>query len=146
MRRVIRSPWDIDALAKLLASRKLPVTVTISEGQPRSIDQNKLQRKWCQEAAEQLGDRTAEEIRGDAKLRFGIPILRADSAEFSEKYDRLIKPRPYAEKLELMMEPFDFPVTRLMTTKQKTAYLDAFAAFYARAGVILTMPTLGEFA
>lgn len=138
--RVIRNPWDIADLAKLLGARKLPVTVTITAGVIRTNDQNKLQRKWCQEVAEQLGDRTAEEIRGDAKLRFGVPILRAEHAEFAEKYDRLIKPRPYAEKLELMMEPMDFPVTRLMTTKQKTAYLDAFAAFYAAQGMRLTIP------
>jgi hypothetical protein len=138
--RVIRNHDDMQALARLLNARSLPVTVTIVQGQPRSADQNRLQRKWCQEIAEQLGDRTAEEIRGDAKLRFGVPILRAENAEFCEKYDRLIKPRPYAEKLELMMEPLDFPVTRLMTTKQKAAYLDQFAAFYARQGVRLTIP------
>jgi hypothetical protein len=130
--RTIRSPFDIAALAKLLGARKLPCTVSIADG--------RLQRKWCSEIAEQLGDRTAEEIRGDGKLRFGVPILRAENPAFAEKYDRLIKPRPYAEKLELMMEPLDFPVTRLMTTKQKTAYLDAFAAFYAAQGVRLTIP------
>lgn len=138
--RVIRNPWDIQALAQLLSARDLPLTVTIAKGVPRSTDQNRLQRKWCQEVAEQLGDRTAEEIRGDAKLRFGVPILRAENEPFREKYDRLIKPRPYAEKLELMMEPLDFPVTRLMTTKQKTSYLDQFAAFYAGQGVRLTIP------
>lgn len=138
--RVIRNPWDIQALVQLLSARDLPVTVTIAKGVPRSTDQNRLQRRWCQEVAEQLGDRTAEEVRGDAKLRFGVPILRAENETFREKYDRLIKPRPYAEKLELMMEPLDFPVTRLMTTKQKTAFLDHFAAFYAGQGVRLTIP------
>lgn len=138
--RVIRTPLDIQMLAGLLKARQLPVTVSIASGARRSNDQNHLQRKWCNEVAEQLGDRTAEEVRGDAKLRFGVPILRAENAEFREKYDRLIKPRPYAEKLELMMEPMDFPVSRLMTTKQKSAYLDQFAAFYARQGVQLTIP------
>ncbi len=138
--RVIRNQDDLQALARLLNSRRLPVTVTIAQGKPRTVDQNRLQRMWCQEVADQLGDRPAEEIRGDAKLRFGVPILRAEHPAFCEKYDRLIKPRPYAEKLELMMEPIDFPVTRLMTTKQKAAYLDQFAAFYAQQGVHLTMP------
>ncbi len=138
--RVIRTPYDIDALATLLRARSLPVTVSIVAGAPRTNPQNQLQRKWCQEIAEQLGDRTAEEVRGDAKLRFGVPILRAENEVFCEKYDRLIKPRPYEEKLELMMEPMDFPVTRLMTTKQKARFLDAFAAAYAAQGVQLTMP------
>jgi len=138
--RVIRTPYDIDALATLLRARSLPVTVSIVAGAPRTTDQNRLQRMWCQEIAEQLSDRTAEEVRGDAKLRFGVPILRAENEVFCEKYDRLIKPRPYEEKLELMMEPMDFPVTRLMTTKQKTRFLDAFAAAYAAQGVQLTIP------
>ena len=138
--RVIRNPFDLQRLAVFLAERRLPLTVTIAQGIPRTDPQNKLQRKWCAEVAEQCGDRTAEEIRGDGKLRFGVPILRAEHPVFCEKYDRLIKPRPYSEKLELMMEPMDFPVTRLMTTKQKTAYLDSFAAFYARQGLRLTIP------
>ena len=138
--RVIHTPLDIQSLAGLLKARKLPVTVSIASGVRRSNEQNHLQRKWCNEVAEQLGDRTAEEIRGDGKLRFGVPILRAENEVFREKYDRLIKPRPYSEKLELMMEPIDFPVTRLMTTKQKTEYLDRFAAFYASQGVQLTIP------
>lgn len=138
--RVIHTPLDIQSLAGLLKARKLPVTVSIASGVRRSNEQNHLQRMWCNEIAEQLGDRTAEEVRGDGKLRFGVPILRAENEAFREKYDRLIKPRPYAEKLELMMEPIDFPVTRLMTKKQKTAYLDQFAAFYASQGVQLTIP------
>ena len=138
--RVIRNPADLQALSAFLMARGLPLTVSIAKGASRTVSQNRLQRMWCQEIAEQFGDRTAEEVRGDAKLRFGVPILRAENEPFREKYDRLIKPRPYAEKLEMMMEPLDFPVTRLMTTKQKTAYLDQFAAFYAAQGVRLTIP------
>lgn len=140
MQRILKTPADIDALASLLRSRRLPVTVSVAAGANRSNEQNRLQRKWCAEVAEQLADRTPEEVRGDAKLRFGVPILRHEHADFAEKYDRLIKPRPYAEKLELMMEPIDFPVTRLMTTRQLTAYLDAFAAHYSAQGVRLTAP------
>ena len=107
----------------------------------RTIDQNKLQRKWCKEASEQ-GDMTADEYRGQMKLHHGVPILRRDSAEFREKYDRLIRPRDYAEKLELMQEPFDFPVTRLMNTKQKGEYLDAVFVDLTGRGVRLTDPGL----
>lgn len=138
--RPIRDDADAARLIALIQNRSKPFTVSIRDGLPRSDNQNALQQKWCDEVAKQLGDRTAEEIRGESKLRFGVPIMRRDHEEFAEKYDRLIKPRPYAEKLELMMEPLDFPVTRLMTTRQKTEYLDAMHAFWAAQGVVLTVP------
>lgn len=138
--RVIREAFDIDALAKLLAKRTLPVTVSIMAGAKRSDDQNRLQRKWCGEVAEQLGDQTAEDVRGYAKLHFGVPILRMEDEAFCAEYDRIIRPLPYEHKLALMKVPFDFGVTRVMTTKQKTRYLDAFAAHYVAQGVVLTIP------
>lgn len=107
----------------------------------RTIDQNRLQRKWCNEAAEQ-GDMTAEEYRGQMKLHHGIPILRRDSEEFAEKYDRLIKWRTYEEKLEFMQTPFDFPVTRGMTTRQKTEYLNEVYVDLTGRGFRLTDPNL----
>jgi hypothetical protein len=138
--RAIRTPFDIDGLAALLQKRRLPVTITITDGLPRTKDQNKLQRLWCNEAAEQLGDQTGEDVRGYAKLHFGVPILRMDDDVFCEEYDRIIRPLPYEHKLALMKVPFDFGVTRRMTTKQLTRYLDTFAAFYAGQGVVLTIP------
>ena len=137
--RILRKPSDIDALASLLQARKLPVTVSVVSGENRSSEQNRLAWKWYGETAEQIGDRTIEEVRGDAKLRFGVPILREDNDAYRETYDRLIRPRSYEDKLALMMAPHDMAVTRLMTTKQLTRYLDAFAAFYAAQGVHLTM-------
>ena len=122
--RTIRNANDIEALCRFLGARKMPVTVDIKSGRSRTTDQNRLQRKWVLEAAEQLGDRTPEEVRGETKLRLGVPILRLESEEFREKYDRIIRPLPYAQKLELMMEPFDFPVTRLMSVDQKSRYLN----------------------
>ena len=137
--RILRKPSDIDALASLLQARKLPVTVSVVSGENRSSEQNRLAWKWYGETVEQIGDRTIEEVRGDAKLRFGVPILREDNDAYRETYDRLIRPRSYEDKLALMTAPHDMAVTRLMTTKQLTRYLDAFAAFYAAQGVHLTM-------
>lgn len=136
----IKSEGDRALVLDAIGKRKLPFTVTIEKGAKRSLEQNKLQRLWVNEAAEQLQDETAEEKRGYCKLHFGVPILRNESEEFREKYDRLIKPRSYEEKLELMMEPFSFPVTSLMTTKQKTQYLDAMYHHFRSQGVVLTEP------
>ena len=136
--RSIQNEYQRDAVIKLIAGRPVPFSVEIVAGRKRSTDQNKLQRRWINEIAEQLGDRTAEEVRGECKLRFGVPILRAENEIFCEKYDRIIKPLPYETKLEMMQEPLDFPVTRLMTVAQTTKYLDAISRFYSEQGVILS--------
>lgn len=106
----------------------------------RTVDQNSLQHKWHQEAAMQLRESSAEDYRAYCKLHFGVPILRAESEEFRAQYDAIIRPLPYEQKLELMKAPIDFPVTRLMTVKQKTAFLDATCQHYLSLGVVLTLP------
>lgn len=137
---VVKSPDDFDRLAARIAAMKPPITISIIPGDHRSTAQNRLQRKWCHEAAEQLGDRTPEEVRGYCKLHYGVPILRGENEAFRVEYDDVIKPLPYEAKLKLMMEPFDFGVTRIMTTAQKTAYLDAMFRGLSEMGVKLTEP------
>lgn len=111
-----------------------------SANRRRTLDQNSLQQKWHQEAAQQLRDGTAEDYRAYCKLHFGVPILRAEEPDFLAQYDKIIRPLPYEQKLELMKAPIDFPITRLMTVKQKTQFLDAVSQYYMGRGVLLTMP------
>jgi len=139
--RAVRTEDQRQSLIKLIESRQLPFSAQINKGAPRSIEQNYLQRKWLSEAQEQ-GDQTAEEYRGYCKLHFGVAIMKSESPEWAEKYDRLIKPLSYPEKLEMMMEPMDFPVTRLMSTKGKTDYLDQMYQHFTGLGFILTDPNL----
>jgi len=139
--RVLLNKSDRDQFFKLVESYELPVTVTIAKGKNRSIEQNRLQRLWLNEAAEQLdNNQTAEELRGYCKLHFGVPILRESNEDFRAAYDRVIKPLAYELKLLAMMEPLDFPVTRLMTTKQSTEYLDAIHKHFSELGCRLTDP------
>ena len=142
--RAIRTEVDRALLIQLVKAHKLPFTIDLVKGAHRSVDQNRLQRQWINEIAEQLGDMTPEEIRGLCKLQFGVPILRAENTRFCEVYDRVVKPRSYEEKLELMMEPLDMPVTRIMTTDQKTRYLEAMSKHFLEQGVVLTEPTKRE--
>ena len=87
--RIIKTERDFGDLLNAMKLRKLPLTVTYQNGKHRTEEQNRLQRAWCNEIAEQLGDRTAEDVRGLAKLTMGVPILRAENDEFREKYDRI---------------------------------------------------------
>lgn len=138
--RVIETETDRAGAIRLLESRKLPCTVTFKQGKHRSLNQNRLQRLWCNEAAEQLQDETAEEKRAFCKLHFAIPILRAESDEYCEAYDKYIRPLPYEAKLAMMAVPLDYPATRLMTSKQKTQYLDEMWQLFTAQGVKLTDP------
>ena len=140
--RAIKTRWDLDALMKLLAAREYPYTVTVTKGVKRTNEQNRLQRLWLTEIAEQRGE-TVEDVRALCKLQIGVPILRTESDSFREDYDRVFKPLLYPTKIALMKEPFDFPVTRLMTTAQKTKYLDEMFRFWSGQGVVLTQPPDG---
>lgn len=138
--RIVTSEYERRMFIKLVEGQSLPFTASLSSGKSRTWIQNKLQRKWMTEISEQLGDRTPEEVRAYCKLTLGVPILRAENEDFCEKYDRIIRPLDYKVKLELMAEPMDFPVSRLMSTKQFTEYLDRVFRHFSEQGVILTIP------
>lgn len=138
--RVVRSETDRELLLRLLSEQKLPFTCDVVKGAKRSIEQNRLNRLWMNEISEQLGDQTPEEIRAYCKAYFGVPILRAENTTFCDQYDRVVKPLTYEQKLELMGGALDLPVTRIMTTDQKTRYLDAVYKFWTEKGIVLTEP------
>ncbi len=138
--RVIKEPGDIEALRLMLTKRKLPVTVTITAGAIKTDPQNRLAFQWYGDVSTQMGDRTIPDVRAYSKLHLGVPILRVENEVYADKYDRIIRPLPYEDKLELMMEPIDFPVTRLMTTRQLSAYLEAMSRHWSAQGVVLTDP------
>ena len=138
--RIVTTEYERKMFIKLAEGQALPFSASLTAGKSRTWVQNKLQRKWMTEISEQLGDRTPEEARAYCKLTLGVPILRAENDDFCEKYDRIIKPLDYKTKLEIMAEPLDFPVTRLMTTKQFTTYLDTVFRHFSEQGVILTIP------
>jgi hypothetical protein len=138
--RIIRDEYERNQLIKLIMGQKLPFVAKVERGGIRSIEQNKLQRLWLNEIAEQLGDRTAEEVRGECKLTIGVPILRAEDEEFCRQYDAIIRPLPYEQKLACMMSPIDLPITRRMNVSQKHRYLEGVWHTFTAQGVVLTEP------
>ena len=107
----------------------------------RTLDQNRLQRLWCKEAAQQ-GDCDAEWYRGYCKYHFGIAILCRDSEAYRDACKRVLGSLGYEQRIELMMEPHDYPVTRGMTKAQKTEYLDRCWQHFTGLGMRLTDPGL----
>ena len=137
--KVIREPAHIESLARILAGRKLPLTVTWTQGASRSDVQNRLAQRWFSDISVQLGDQTHEDVRAECKLLFGVPILRAENEAFRVSYDRTFYTMTHEAKLEAI-KAFDLPVTRLMTVKQMTAFMDAMHKHWTAQGVRLTDP------
>lgn len=135
--RIIDSDLDLAAFKTLLDGLAKPFTVEWVQGRDRSKDQNALQFLWASEAAQQLGDRTAEEMRYEWKLRIGVPILRECSAKFRELYDKAIKPLPYELKLRSMAF---IPVTSEFKVRQMVSYLDTVQRECLQQGMRLTDP------
>lgn len=139
---VLHSTQDRDDLLKLLGQLTfdLPVQVLIRKADSdRSTAQNNLQHAWFKEAQKQ-GDMKAWEYRAYCKLHFGVPILRRDSKAYAERYDAYVKPLPYENKLAYMVEPFQFPVTKLFTISQMSEYLDAVQEHLTGLGMRITKP------
>ena len=136
-RRVLETQADLELWVKFLRTRKLPQTVSTEDGRDRSLEQNRTQFLWAREAADQRGDMTAEEVRCEWKLIYGVPILRAENDEFRAVYDEAIKPLSYELKLKAMRF---IPVTSEMTVKQMVAYLDTIQRECAEQGIRLTDP------
>ena len=137
--KVLRQPEHIPALTRILEGRKLPITVSWSQGALRADAQNRLAQRWFTDVSLQLGDQTHEDVRAMCKLHFGVPILRAENEAFCASYDRTMKHLPYEDKLAAI-KAFDLPVTRLMTVKQMTAFMDEMQRHWIGQGVRLTDP------
>jgi hypothetical protein len=138
--RVLNSKEGIGPLADFLGARdKFPLTITITNGAARRDRQNRLAQRWFTDVSRQKEDETHEEVRADCKLHFGVPILRAENEAFRQSYDRTMRPLDYETKLAAMKN-LDIPVTRLMTVKQMTAFMDEVQRHWSGLGFRLTDP------
>lgn len=137
--RVIRRAEDVDKLANFVAAHTtFPLLVTITKGDARSNQQNRLAQRWFTDVARQNGE-SHEDVRAYCKLRFGVPLLRAENEAFRASYDRAMGHLTYEDKLEAI-KAFDLPVTRLMTVKQMTAFMDEVQRHFLSNGFHLTDP------
>ena len=102
--------------------------ITVKSGKERSLDQNAISHAWYEQIAAELREDSALGVKNFCKLHFGVPILRAEDADFRDFYDAAIKPHlTYEQKVAAMAF---VPVTRLMTVKQLSAYLAAMQDHY----------------
>ena len=103
----------------------------------RSVDQNAISHAWYEQISAELREDTVLGVKCQCKLQYGVPILRAEDADFRAMYDASLKGLGYEEKLTIMQY---LPITSLMTTAQLSQYLDAMQTAYAKRGVMLEFP------
>lgn len=134
--RIINNAKDLAELSVLLNGLGYPLTIEWVKGRDRSADQNRTMWLWASEAGHQIGE-TPDEVQRRWKLHHGVPILREDSAEFREVYDKALKPLPYDLKLEAMRF---IPVTSEMKVRQMVRFMDAIWKECGEQGIRLTDP------
>jgi hypothetical protein len=124
------------------------VVVSLRLGKDRTLDQNALWFALYQRIAQmtQIGD--VEDARKYCKLHIGVPVMRADDADFRDGWNRMFLHLDYEQKLELMgpcaiFGPDGFPVTRLFNRAQGIAYTDRIVSDFAAKGVFFS-DLLGE--
>ena len=118
-----------------------PLIITVKEGEETRRDrQNRFAFEAYKQIAKILGDRPADDVRAETKLHIGVPILRGEDDYFRAKYDDHMRGLPYETKLAMMVEPFEFPVTRLMTVKQMAEYITQMLAYWDKQGASFALP------
>ena len=141
MDRILERKEDVENFVAWLRKQALPLRVSATRGALRSLAQNKLQGLWIKELATQMHE-TPSDVRAFLKLTIGIPILRENHPGLREKYDKLLKPMSYENKLAMMQEPMPVPVTSLFTSEEMTEYLDRVQKWASSQGFELTDPSV----
>ncbi len=148
MTRPPRREWQITdenrsimGILQCLSDAAPPFFVTFQAGEEkRRTRQNSFVFEAYSQIADMLDDHTASDVRAISKLHVGVPILRAEDEAFRAKYDERVKPFPYEQKLAFMVEPFEFPVTSLMSVRQMSEYIRQMLAFWDQRGASVMLP------
>jgi len=118
-----------------LAGKKLCVEFVPEK---RSDNQNDMIYGLYRQISGQVEDQSLVDIIRECKLKFGVPILRADSEKFRALYDKVVKPHPYETKLQMM----DYlPVTSNFSKAQATEFIDQVIRHYSERGISLIHPS-----
>src|SRR3546814_13570359 len=93
--------------------------ISFSTEKDRTLSQNAISHAWYAQIAAELRESTEYGVKCECKLRYGVPILRADDEQFRELYDSVIRPLSYEQKLKAIGL---IPVTSIMNVGQLSRY------------------------
>ena len=125
-------------VARFVEGLPIPFTLTWREGAKRSLSANALLHKWYGEAAHQLGDVTAIQVKGRCHVQYGLPIRLRDEV-FAWVWSKTGARLSY-EKQCALFERGALAMTSEMTPKELSEYMDAMARDFRAQGLVLTDP------
>jgi hypothetical protein len=131
------SMQDAFGIMRELYVRHRYLKINIKTGKARSLDQNAISHVWYEQLGRELREDNTLGWKCFCKLTIGVPILRAEDAEFREAYDQVIKPLSYEKKIIAMRH---WPVTSLMNKEQLSQYLELMQEEFLKRGVKLDFP------
>lgn len=109
-----------------LWSEKKYLRISILIGRDRTVDQNRLSFDIYRDLWKAGKFESVTEARAYCKLTHGVPILFSEDEGFKKGLNKLGKYNlTYEDKLSMMIEPINIPVTSRMTRKQFSKYVDA---------------------
>ena len=132
-----------ERLAQMLVGLPLPFSLTIGDGDARSLSQNALIHKWFGEVARHFGDMTAAQIKGQCHHKHGLPIKRRNE-QFAWVWNQTGEKLTYDQQCKYLASG-TLNISSGMTVKELTEYMDAMKIYYAEQGVFLTDPELRKY-
>lgn len=137
--RTIRNADQWNAWVTETSAMPFPFCVVAVKGNDRTAAQNRLIHKWFGDVSAHRGDTTMQEVKAEANLTYGKPILERDDPEWGAVFGFVIDRLPYEKKL-IAIRKLDVPFTRQMKVKQLCEYMDQMQRDELSRGVILTDP------
>lgn len=134
---------DAEKVAGYLVGLPLPFSVSIGEGEKRTLSQNALLHKWFGEIAAQRGDVDAHHVKGECHRKWGLTIRLRDEA-FAYVWKRTGAGLTFEQQRNFLASGV-LNVSSAMTTKELTEYMDAMERDYRSRGFRLTDPDLRKY-
>lgn len=135
----VRTPEDFAAFIEHAGNMKHPFQWSMSHGIKRTDEQNRTLHKWFGEICQQRGDVTADEVKAECNLEYGLPIMMEADPEWAAVFGYLFRGLDYERKLKAT-RILDVPFTRRMSVPQLNRYMNNMQKDARERGWVLTEP------
>jgi len=121
---------DADAASTLNGRNTFEASIPV---RGRSLNHNSLWAVWYPQIGKATGQ-TAEAVKRECKLLYGVPILVAEDESFRRVWNAKFADDTYEQQLYMMKY---LPVTSLLSRGQGTIYTECLIREYAQQGIVL---------